>query len=174
VARATPPTRGLEIPLARRSQSHLAAHEAKFADVLTLIETAGRRVYEAVNTELVGLYWQLGEHISRKTESAEWGDGVGEKKVSALLTQLPWTHHLAILGHTKLPEERLFYVAAAASPARRRSSPSTRRCFLPRPFFVESFMSSTRSSQPTCRPRPASELEWGGVRGVRCPERQAS
>jgi predicted nuclease of restriction endonuclease-like (RecB) superfamily len=27
---------------------------------------------------------------------------------------LPWTHHLAILGHTKEANERLFYVAAAA------------------------------------------------------------
>jgi predicted nuclease of restriction endonuclease-like (RecB) superfamily len=29
-----------------------------------------------VNAELVGLYWQVGEHISRKIESAEWGAGV--------------------------------------------------------------------------------------------------
>jgi predicted nuclease of restriction endonuclease-like (RecB) superfamily len=38
----------------------------------------------------------------------------GDEKVSALLRQLPWTHHLSILGHTKQLEERLFYVAAAA------------------------------------------------------------
>ncbi len=30
--------------------------------------------------------------------------------VSALLTQLPWTHHLIILGQSKLPEEREFYM----------------------------------------------------------------
>jgi predicted nuclease of restriction endonuclease-like (RecB) superfamily len=29
--------------------------------------------------------------------------------VSALLTQLPWTHHLIILGQSKHPEERAFY-----------------------------------------------------------------
>jgi hypothetical protein len=32
--------------------------------------------YRAVNTGLVSLYWQLGEHISQKIEKAEWGDGV--------------------------------------------------------------------------------------------------
>jgi len=33
--------------------------------------------------------------------------------VSALLTQLPWTHHLIILGQSKLPEEREFYLRLA-------------------------------------------------------------
>ncbi len=36
-----------------------------------------------------------------------------EKKVSSLLTQLPWTHHLTILGRAKHPAEREFYVLAA-------------------------------------------------------------
>lgn len=33
--------------------------------------------------------------------------------VSALLTQLPWTHHLIILGQSKHPEERAFYLRLA-------------------------------------------------------------
>ena len=33
-----------------------------------------------------------------------------EEKVSALLTQLTWTHHLLILSHSKRPEEREFYI----------------------------------------------------------------
>jgi predicted nuclease of restriction endonuclease-like (RecB) superfamily len=37
-----------------------------------------------------------------------------DEKVSALLRQLPWTHHLLILGQAK-PEERHFYIAAAIS-----------------------------------------------------------
>jgi predicted nuclease of restriction endonuclease-like (RecB) superfamily len=89
----------------------------------------------------------VGEHISRKLEKAEWGDGVvdelaatlvrrypgmrgytrrnlfrmrqffeayrGQEKVSALLTQLPWTHHLLILGQAKLPPEREYYMVAS-------------------------------------------------------------
>lgn len=34
--------------------------------------------------------------------------------VSALLRQLPWTHHLIILGQSKMPEEREFYLRLAA------------------------------------------------------------
>ena len=34
--------------------------------------------------------------------------------VPALLTQLPWTHHLIILGQSKRPEEREFYLRLAA------------------------------------------------------------
>lgn len=33
--------------------------------------------------------------------------------VSALLTQIPWTHHLIILGQAKRPEERKFYLRMA-------------------------------------------------------------
>src|SRR2546427_597107 len=50
--------------------------ESSFAEVVRLIEGARRRAYQAVNTELVGLYWQVGEYISRKLATAEWGDGV--------------------------------------------------------------------------------------------------
>jgi predicted nuclease of restriction endonuclease-like (RecB) superfamily len=37
----------------------------------------------------------------------------GDEKVSALLTQLPWTHNLIILGQSKHPEEREFYLRMA-------------------------------------------------------------
>jgi predicted nuclease of restriction endonuclease-like (RecB) superfamily len=37
----------------------------------------------------------------------------GQKKVSPLVTQLPWTHHLIILGQSKRPEEREFYLRLA-------------------------------------------------------------
>ncbi|SCK08635.1 Predicted nuclease of restriction endonuclease-like (RecB) superfamily, DUF1016 family [Variovorax sp. HW608] len=37
-----------------------------------------------------------------------------DKKVSALLRQIPWTHHLIILGQTKRPEEREFYLQLVA------------------------------------------------------------
>jgi predicted nuclease of restriction endonuclease-like (RecB) superfamily len=36
-----------------------------------------------------------------------------DEKVSALLTQLPWTHHLLILGRSKRAEEREFYIRIA-------------------------------------------------------------
>ncbi|HKY38634.1 MAG TPA: DUF1016 N-terminal domain-containing protein [Polyangiaceae bacterium] len=130
-----------------RQLNDLDTDDAKFAEVLALVETARNRAYQAINSELVTLYWQLGEHISQKIQNAEWGDGVvvelaaalarrysglrgftrpnlfrmrqfyeayrGNKKVSALLRQLPWTHHMLILGQAKRPETREFYILAA-------------------------------------------------------------
>lgn len=129
----------------RTSRSQIAIN--KFDEVLDLIESARRRAYQLINTELVSLYWQLGEYISKKIERAEWGDAVvdelataiaqrypglrgytrrnlfrmrqffeayrGQKKVSPLVSQLPWTHHLIILSQTKHAAEREFYLAAA-------------------------------------------------------------
>ena len=53
-----------------------ASHEAAFAEVLAMIQAARGRAIAAVNTELIDLYWQVGEYISRKLESAAWGEGV--------------------------------------------------------------------------------------------------
>lgn len=52
------------------------AIERSFAEVVTLIDSARQRAFQAVNTELVGLHWQVGEYISHKIETAEWGEGV--------------------------------------------------------------------------------------------------
>ena len=49
---------------------------ADFADVARLIAEARQRAVQAVNTSLIELYWQIGEHISRKIAASEWGDGV--------------------------------------------------------------------------------------------------
>lgn len=131
-------------PAKKRSPGSAKREQAGFSEVLALIQSARNRAYQAVNTELVGLYWQVGEYISRKISSAEWGDGVvdelarylaetqpglrgftrpnlfrmrqfyeaycTDEKVSPLVRQLPWTHHLLILSHTKRTEEREFYI----------------------------------------------------------------
>lgn len=124
------------------SNAPVLGDDARFSEVVTLIEVAGSRAYQAVNSELVTLYWRLGEYISRKIASAEWGAGVvdelaatlarrfpdlrgftrrnlfrmrqfydeyrGNEKVSPLVTQLPWTHHLILLSQAKPPEIREF------------------------------------------------------------------
>ena len=50
--------------------------EAGFADIVGLIAAARQRAFQAVNTTLIDLYWQVGEYISRKIEAAECGEGV--------------------------------------------------------------------------------------------------
>lgn len=119
----------------------------RFNEVLALIHSAKLQALQAVNTQLIELYWQVGAYISRKLEQAEWGDLVvnqlaehlaqtqpglrgfnrrnlfrmrqfyeayrDDEIVSALLTQLPWTHNLLILSQGKRPEEREFYLRMA-------------------------------------------------------------
>lgn len=124
-----------------------APPEIAFADVVKMIDMARQHAYQAVNTTLIELYWQVGAYISAKLAAAEWGDGVVDQlarhlalsqpglkgftrrnlfrmrqfydtyrddaKGSALLTQLPWTYNLIILGQSKRAEEREFYLRTA-------------------------------------------------------------
>lgn len=121
-----------------------ATNEHAFGEIVRLIAASRVRAVQSVNTVLIELYWQVGETISRKISSAEWGDGVvddlakyiaktepglrgftranlfrmrqfyqtyqGDEKVAPLVRQLPWSHNLVILGQSKRPEEREFYV----------------------------------------------------------------
>jgi len=48
----------------------------QFAEILTLAQQARYNAFKNVNAELINLYWQVGEYISRKVESAEWGMNV--------------------------------------------------------------------------------------------------
>ncbi len=63
--------------------------EASFAEVVSLVEQARKRACEAVGQELVGLYWRIGEHISRKIETAEWGEGVVDGLARHLARRFP-------------------------------------------------------------------------------------
>ena len=88
-------------------------HDARFEEVVALVEAARGRAYEAVNSELVSLYWQLGEHISRKIASAEWGDGVVEELATELARRYP-----GLRGFTRpnLFRMRQFYEAYRGEP----------------------------------------------------------
>ncbi len=48
---------------------------ADFDEVLRLIDAARTRAVAAVNTALIDLYWQIGEHISGQIAAAGWGQG---------------------------------------------------------------------------------------------------
>jgi predicted nuclease of restriction endonuclease-like (RecB) superfamily len=50
--------------------------EEQFVEITELIQKARYNALKSVNTELVNLYWQVGEYISKKVESAEWGMNV--------------------------------------------------------------------------------------------------
>ncbi len=54
------------------------ATPADFDDVLRLIDAARARAIAAVNQELIDLYWNIGEYISRKIAAEGWGQGTVE------------------------------------------------------------------------------------------------
>lgn len=50
--------------------------QKQFSDIIQLIRQSRDNAIKAVNTELIDLYWNIGQYISKQIESAEWGDGV--------------------------------------------------------------------------------------------------
>lgn len=64
--------------IAGRPKAAPAAAQSDFEEVAALIEAARQRSVAAVNQELVGLYWQIGEYISRKIAGDGWGQGTVE------------------------------------------------------------------------------------------------
>ena len=48
----------------------------RFADIIQLIKQSRAKAIKAVNTELINLYWNIGEYITKKIEQSEWGDSV--------------------------------------------------------------------------------------------------
>jgi predicted nuclease of restriction endonuclease-like (RecB) superfamily len=50
--------------------------EKRFSDIIQLIKQSRINAIKTVNAELINLYWNTGEYISKKLEIAEWGDSV--------------------------------------------------------------------------------------------------
>ncbi|NOU47115.1 MAG: DUF1016 domain-containing protein [Bacteroidales bacterium] len=50
--------------------------DTRFFDIIQLIKQSRTNAIKAVNAELINLYWNTGEFISKKLELAEWGDSV--------------------------------------------------------------------------------------------------
>ena len=50
--------------------------DERFVDIIRLIKQSRFNAIKAVNSELIHLYWNIGEHISKKIENSEWGASV--------------------------------------------------------------------------------------------------
>lgn len=48
----------------------------RFTDIIQLIKHSRTNAIRAVNAEMINLYWNIGEYISKKIDQAEWGDSV--------------------------------------------------------------------------------------------------
>lgn len=60
-----------------------------FAPVLHLIRQAQARALHSVNRELIDLYWQVGEYLSRKIKAEGWGRGTVQQLAGWLSTEHP-------------------------------------------------------------------------------------
>jgi predicted nuclease of restriction endonuclease-like (RecB) superfamily len=49
--------------------------QPQFTEIVSLIKQARYRAFKAVNTELIDLYWQIGQYIAQRTEQEGWGKG---------------------------------------------------------------------------------------------------
>ena len=99
------PQTGTKQGLSRQVTANLSS-PADFDEILRLIDAARTRAVAAVNTSLIELYWSIGEYISRKIESAAWGEGV----VRQLAAHIAQTHP-GLRGYTRpnLFRMRQFY-----------------------------------------------------------------
>jgi predicted nuclease of restriction endonuclease-like (RecB) superfamily len=91
----------------RKSSKPVAkSRESAFREIVGLIAAARRRAFQAVNTELIDLYWRVGGYISRKLETAAWGEGVVDE-----LARYIKRHHPEFGGFTRasLFRMRQFY-----------------------------------------------------------------
>ncbi len=60
--------------------------QTNFSEVTTLIQKARARALRSVNAELIDLYWQIGEYISRRVAENAWGKSV-VKELAAFIEQ---------------------------------------------------------------------------------------
>jgi predicted nuclease of restriction endonuclease-like (RecB) superfamily len=63
--------------------------ENRFTDIIQLIKQSRTNAIRAVNAELINLYWNIGEYISRKIEQSEWGDSVVTELAKFIQTHEP-------------------------------------------------------------------------------------
>ena len=82
------------------------ANEKSFSNVVQSIEASREKALQAVNAELIELYWQIGKTISSKIEAAAWDNGIMKQLASYIAKTQPGK-----LGFTRanLSRMRRFY-----------------------------------------------------------------
>ena len=60
-----------------------------FTEIISIIENAKIKIYKAINNGLIGMYWEVGEYISRKISENGWGEGTIKQFSRFILTQYP-------------------------------------------------------------------------------------
>ena len=63
--------------------------ETAFAEVVNLIQTSRQRALQAVNTDLIELYWRIGEHLHHKIEADGWAKSTVTQLAAYIATREP-------------------------------------------------------------------------------------
>jgi len=63
--------------------------EKHFDDILLMISAAREKAILAVNSQLIELYWNIGNYISDRVNSSEWGKGVVTNLSKYIYSKIP-------------------------------------------------------------------------------------
>ena len=71
------------------SADDVVVHPVEFQELVRMIESARERAWNAVNAELVGLYWEIGKWLCVRCADAKWGDKVISAAAEYLSANFP-------------------------------------------------------------------------------------
>lgn len=127
--------------------------KTEFDDILNLINKARQKSFQAVNTILIDLYWEIGAIISKKVEMAEWGEGVVDQ-LAAHIARC----HPGLRGFTRsnLFRMRQFYETYRNN---KKVAPLVRQ--LPWTHNLIIFSQSKREEEREFYLRMATQERWG-------------
>lgn len=63
--------------------------QQKFSEIVLMIRESHNNAAKAVNTELINLYWNVGQYISKQLLSATWGDKTVEELAAFIQKEYP-------------------------------------------------------------------------------------
>lgn len=63
--------------------------ETRFTEIIKLIKISRVNAIKNVNAELINLYWNIGEYISKKVEQSEWGQSIVKELAVFIQTTEP-------------------------------------------------------------------------------------
>lgn len=87
--------------------------QEQFTDIIQLIKQSRSKAISAVNTEMINLYWNIGQYIYNRIEAAQWGKSVVKELADFLQRSEP---DLKGFSDKNLWRMKQFYQTYKASP----------------------------------------------------------
>lgn len=63
--------------------------ELEFKEIINIIQNHRQNVYRKINEELVMMYYEIGQYLSKKVNAGEYGEGVISKIANKIKEQYP-------------------------------------------------------------------------------------